>query len=81
MLAVKITFPNKESIVICTCYRIGALGLPNHDVIVSYIHKLVSKKNPLIIYIVGNLIFLIPYLPSLSSNPSQILSVICLSPS
>ena len=36
-------------------YRVGILGLPNHDVIVlSYIRKLVSKKNPPKIYVIGD---------------------------
>ena len=66
MLAVKISFPNKESIVICTCYRVGTLGLPNHDVIVSYIRKLVSKKSPPKIYVIGD--FNLPHTDWLSSS-------------
>ncbi len=54
MLAVRITFPNAQSIIICTCYRVGTLGLPNHATIVKYIHSLVCKKNPPKIYIVGD---------------------------
>ncbi len=54
MLAVKLTFSNARSIVICTCYRVGTLGQPNHDTIEKYIHSLVCKKNPPKIYIVGD---------------------------
>ena len=54
MIAVKITFPNNESIIVCTCYRVGTLGQENHDTIVNYIHSLVSKKSPPKIYIVGD---------------------------
>ena len=55
MLAIKITFPNKESIVICTCYRVGTLGQPHHDTLVGYLRSITSKRNPPKIYIVGDL--------------------------
>lgn len=31
MLAVQFTLPSNESFVVCTCYRVGTLGQPNHD--------------------------------------------------
>ena len=55
MLAIKITFPNKESIVICTCYRVGTLGQLHHDTLVSYLRTITSKRNPPKVYLVGDL--------------------------
>ena len=68
MLAVKITFPNNEPIIVCTCYRVGTLGMPNHDIIIKYLRSLVCKKNPPKIYVVGD--FNLPHTDwtSLSSN-------------
>ena len=59
MLAVQITFPNGENIVVCTCYRVGTLGYPNHTKITEYIRSIVSKRKPPKIYIVGD--FNIPH--------------------
>ena len=55
MLAIKITFPNKESIVICTCYRVGTLGQPHHDTLIGYLRSITSKRNPPKIYLIGDL--------------------------
>ena len=71
MLAIKITFPNNESIIVCTCYRVGTLGRPNHDAIVNYIHSLISKRNPPKIYLIGD--FNLPTADwSTSESPSSI---------
>ena len=55
MLAIKITFPNNESIIVCSCYRVGTLGLTHHDTFISYIRSLVSKRKPPKLYIIGDL--------------------------
>ena len=55
MIAVQITFPNNERIIVGTCYRVGTLGKPHHDTLTSYIRSLVSKRNPPKTYIVGDL--------------------------
>ena len=54
MLALKITLPNNESIIVCTCYRVGTLGKSNHDAIIKYLRSLLCKKNPPKIYLVGD---------------------------
>ncbi|MCP4457853.1 MAG: hypothetical protein GY816_07500, partial [Cytophagales bacterium] len=53
-LPVQITFPNDENIVVCTCYRVGTLGYPNHTNIVEYIRSIVSKRKPPKVYIIGD---------------------------
>ena len=55
MLAIKITFPNKESIIICTCYRVGTLGQAHHDTLTSYIRSITSKRKPPKMFVVGDL--------------------------
>ena len=55
MLAVKITFPNKESVIMFTCYRVGTLGQAHHDTLTSYIRSLTSNRKPSKIFIVGDL--------------------------
>ena len=54
MLALKITFPNNQSIIISTCYRVGTLGQENCDIVCNYLRSLISKKNPPKMYIVGD---------------------------
>ena len=54
MIAVQITFPNNERIVVCTCYRVGTLGPVHRDILTNYIRSLVSKNNPPKIYVVGD---------------------------
>ena len=55
MLAVKVNFPNKESFIICTCYRVGTLGQPHLDTLTTYLRSLTSKRNPPKLYLVGDL--------------------------
>ena len=55
MIAVQITFPNNEKVIVCTCYRVGTLGQAHHDTLTNYLRSLVSKKNPPKICIVGDL--------------------------
>ena len=66
MIAVQITFPNNERLIVCTCYRVGTLGQPHHDTVTNYIRSLVSKRNPPKIYIVGD--FNLPHANWLSSS-------------
>ena len=54
MIAVQISFPNNERIIVCTCYRVGTLGHPHLDTFTSYIRSLVSRRNPPKVYIVGD---------------------------
>ena len=55
MLAVKVNFPNKESFIVCTCYRVGTLGQPHLDTLTTYLRSLTSKRNPPKLYLVGDL--------------------------
>jgi hypothetical protein len=55
MLAIEITFPSKESFVICTCCRVGTLGQPHHDTLIGYLRSITSKRNPPRIYLIGDL--------------------------
>ena len=55
MLAVKVNFTNKESFIICTCYRVGTLGQPHLDTLTTYLRSLTSKRNPPKLYLVGDL--------------------------
>ena len=56
MLALKLTFPNNESIVVCTCYRVGTLGASHQESLIAYLRSLVSsKRNPPKIYFLGDL--------------------------
>ena len=55
MLALKLTFPNKESIVVCSCYRVGTLGVSHRETLIAYLRSLVSKRNPPKVYFVGDL--------------------------
>ena len=55
MLAVKLNFPNKETFIICTCYRVGTLGQSHLDTLTTYLRSLTSKRNPPKLYLVGDL--------------------------
>ena len=55
MLAIQILFPNKETLIICTCYRVGTLGQIHHDTFSAYLRSLTLKRNPPKLFLVGDL--------------------------
>ncbi len=54
ILALKLTTSNGDKIVVCTCYRVGTLGLPNHRVIIEALSRIVCKKRLVKTFIVGD---------------------------
>ena len=54
MLAVQLTFNNGEKAIICTCYRVGNLGIDNCEKIANFLRKLISKRKPPKLYLVGD---------------------------
>jgi hypothetical protein len=54
MLAVELTIPSGEKTVICTCYRVSALGVPNHDRIVHNIRSMFGRRRPPKVHIIGD---------------------------
>ena len=55
MLAVELTLSSGEKTVICTCYRVGTLGEPNHNRIVSNLRSILHKRTPPKLHIIGDL--------------------------
>ena len=54
MIAVELTFPNGEKTVICTCYRVGTLGEPNHDKVISNLRSMLNKRKPPKLHVIGD---------------------------
>ena len=56
MSAVELTLDNKSKLIFCTCYRVGTLGLHNHEVIADNLRSLFlrNKKRVAKIFIVGD---------------------------
>ncbi|MCP4459354.1 MAG: hypothetical protein GY816_15235, partial [Cytophagales bacterium] len=54
MIAVEFTTVTGFKFVICTCYRVGTLGIVNHDKIVSSIRSLSKRRKLSKIYVVGD---------------------------
>ena len=54
MLAVELTFSNGEKAVVCTCYRVGTLGVVNCEKIVGFLRSLLSKRKPPKVYVIGD---------------------------
>ena len=44
ILAIQLTMGNGKKVVICTCYRVGTLGIPNHDTIIGGLRSFLCKK-------------------------------------
>ena len=55
ILGVTLTLRNKKKIVLCTCYRVGNLGLKNHIEVQKYLHKVKTKKGISNIIFIGDL--------------------------
>ena len=55
ILAITITLENKRKIVICTCYRVGTLGMKNRSEIHDFLRKIRIKKNISNLIITGDL--------------------------
>ena len=56
MSAVELTLDNKSKLIFCTCYRVGTLGLHNHEVIADNLRSLFlrNKKRVAKIFIIGD---------------------------
>jgi len=54
MLAVQITLSNGMKYVISTCYRVGTLGMSNHDSVIQAIRPIIAKKKPPKYFIIGD---------------------------
>ena len=54
-LGITLTLKNKKKIVLCTCYRVGNLGLKNHSEVQNYLRKLKTKKGISNIIVIGDL--------------------------
>ena len=55
MSAVELTLDNKSKLIFCTCYRVGTLGLTNHNVIAENIRSLFLKyKKNAKIFVAGD---------------------------
>ena len=54
MLAVELTLPSGEKTIICTCYRVNALGDVNHKRIVSNIRSMFGRRRPPKVHIIGD---------------------------
>ena len=54
MCAVEFTTPNGAKFIICTCYRVGTLGMVNHSKIVSSLRSLVRRRNLSKLFVVGD---------------------------
>ena len=54
MLAVQLTLENGMKCVISTCYRVGTLGMPNHDSVIRSLRSILCKKKPPKVFVVGD---------------------------
>ncbi|MCP4460360.1 MAG: hypothetical protein GY816_20410, partial [Cytophagales bacterium] len=54
MIAVECTTVTGFKFIICTCYRVGTLGMVNHDKIVSSIRSLSKRRKLSKIYVLGD---------------------------
>ena len=52
--AVEFTNPTGMKFIICTCYRVGTLGVDNCNSIISSLQKLVRRRNLSKIYVIGD---------------------------
>ena len=54
MLAVELTLPTGGKTVLSTCYRVGTLGVPNHDKIVGNLRNILHKRVPPKLHVIGD---------------------------
>ena len=54
MIAVQLTLPNNEKVIIFTCYRVGTLGITNQKLVTDTLFSLLNKRNPPKLYIIGD---------------------------
>ena len=54
MMAVEFTTPSGLKFILCTCYRVGTLGLENHDKIINALRSLSKRRKLSKIYILGD---------------------------
>ena len=57
MLAVELKLNNGVKYVFCTCYRVGTLGVPHHDAVISSIRPILSKTKPPKFFLIGDFNF------------------------
>ena len=69
IVAVEITFDGSK-FVFCTCYRVGTLGIVNHDSIRSSIASLFKSKKPKRIFIVGDFNLSSVHWPLVDNDPN-----------
>ncbi|NQZ52356.1 MAG: hypothetical protein HRT95_19945, partial [Moritella sp.] len=55
ILSIELTLDDGKKIIICTCYRVGTLGLVNHSSIDNYLKALKRKHKVNSIYLVGDM--------------------------
>ena len=55
ILAVQLSLPNGIKYVISTCYRVGTLGMQNHDKVIQALRPILCKKKPPKLFLVGDL--------------------------
>ena len=53
MIAVELTTPSGAKLIICTCYRVGTLGIENLSKVKSALQTLSRRRNLSKIYVVG----------------------------
>ena len=54
MIAVELISPNGEKTVICSCYRVGTLGEPNRDKIITNLRSMLNRRKPPKLHVIGD---------------------------
>ena len=54
IIAVEFTVASGTKFIICTCYRVGTLGMANHDKLIGAFQTLSRRRNLSKIYVVGD---------------------------
>ena len=54
MLTIQLTFGNGMKYIISTCYRVGTLGMQNHDKVIQALRPVLCKKKPPKVFLVGD---------------------------
>ena len=54
MVAVQLSLSNGMKFVFCTCYRVGTLGIPNHDRVIEALRPILCKKKPPKLFLIGD---------------------------
>ena len=52
--AVEFTLPNGAKFIVCTCYRVGTLGMENHNKIVNSLRTLIRRRNLSKLFVIGD---------------------------